>query len=216
MVRAVFVRVLHGARSTRTVRVLHDARSTVLCTIILVLVDSTYCIQLCSALCSAARAMHCIALSQIQCPQWECCGPLYSQVLTTKKFLRSIPLSSNWFFRKEGVTKVSAISEAIDILGKKELGKSYWTGIPYCMKSAVPVGSPDSAVLVHVQLYSYMYHTVHYVHEYSCTNSWAVRIHESWRMITRARASYVIQIFGRCMTPIRKPKSIIILTRCLP
>ena len=24
----------------------------------------------------AARAMHCIALSQIQCPQWECCGPL--------------------------------------------------------------------------------------------------------------------------------------------
>ena len=27
----------------------------------------------------AARAMHCIALSQIQCPQWECCGPLYAK-----------------------------------------------------------------------------------------------------------------------------------------
>ena len=27
----------------------------------------------------AARTMHCIALSQIQCPQWECCGPLYAK-----------------------------------------------------------------------------------------------------------------------------------------
>ena len=60
MVRAVFVRVLHGARSTRTVRVLHDARS--------MLVGGS--------MQRAARAMHCIALSQIQCPQWECCGPL--------------------------------------------------------------------------------------------------------------------------------------------
>ena len=60
---------------------------------------------------------------------------VYPELLTTKKFLRSIPLS----MVERGVTKVSAISEAIDILGKKELGKSYWTGIPYCMKSAVPV-----------------------------------------------------------------------------
>ena len=59
-------------------------------------------------------------------------------MLTTKKFLRSIPLSSNWFFRKEGVTKVSGISEAIDILGKKPgIFSARWAGKNQDFKKAI-------------------------------------------------------------------------------